>query len=343
MEGTSEWSGRAFIGESLEERDVRITVRDGMIVSIEELSRPEPRWICPCFFNAHTHLGDTVAMDVPVSGSLAELVAPPHGLKHRILASTPRDVLVDGMKASIASMQASGTAGFADFREGGEDGVRALKEALEGAGCQAVIFGREGGEAIADGMGISSVREGGPIEERVRHARRLGRLVAFHAGEKDAKDVDEALLYDPDLLVHCTHATRDQLRRIADAGVAVAVCPRSNWVLGVAQSAAHPPIALMRELGITVLLGTDNVMFVQPDMFQEMAFTADIYRMEPAEVLAMAIAGSKTFFRPFFIEERNPAKFFVLDPMRGNARFSKKPIRTIVKRMNPGYIEKNII
>ncbi len=35
----------------------------------------------PAFFNAHTHVGDTVAMDLPVTGALEELVTPPNGLK----------------------------------------------------------------------------------------------------------------------------------------------------------------------------------------------------------------------------------------------------------------------
>jgi cytosine/adenosine deaminase-related metal-dependent hydrolase len=343
MDGISEWSGHAFIGEALEERNVRICVEDGKIVSIDDTTHTDPRWICPCFFNAHTHLGDTVAMDTPVSGSLSELVAPPDGFKHRILAATPRSTLIDGMHASIRLMEASGTGGFADFREGGEEGVRALHEALRNTSCDAVIFGRDGGETIAEGMGISSVREGGNLEEKVAEARRLGRLVSFHAGEKDAGDVDAALAFDPDLLVHCTHATRDQLRRIADAGVPVAICPRSNWILGVAHSTGTPPISLMKELGITVLLGTDNVMFVQPDMFREMAFTAEIYGIPADEVLRMAIAGSKEFLHPFFIEEGNPAKFMVIDPMRGNVQFSKYPTQTVVNRMNSSYIEKNII
>ena len=82
----------------------------------------------PAFFNAHTHLADTVAMDLPAHGSLAELVKPPDGLKHRILAATPRADLVRSMRSSIRTMIATGTAGFADFREGGADGVAALRE-----------------------------------------------------------------------------------------------------------------------------------------------------------------------------------------------------------------------
>jgi Cytosine deaminase and related metal-dependent hydrolases len=112
-------TGRTLLGEDLREEDVAITVSAGIITSIEPYPGMPDRWIVPALFNAHTHLGDTVAMDLPARGSLADLVKPPGGLKHRILAATPRAELVLGMRSSIMTMIATGTAGFADFREGG--------------------------------------------------------------------------------------------------------------------------------------------------------------------------------------------------------------------------------
>ncbi|KQC03381.1 MAG: amidohydrolase [Methanoculleus sp. SDB] len=330
--------GRAFVGEELLLRDVAITVEAGRILSIDETTPRDGPWICPAFFNAHTHLADTVALDVPASGDLASLVAPPAGLKHRLLAAAAPAAIREAMRSSIRSMIASGTTGFADFREGGADGVSLLTEAVEGQPCRAVIFGRDGGERIADGVGVPSYRPDPGLEAAVADARRQGKFVAFHAGEKDADDIEGALSFGPDLLVHCTHATDTQLKRIADEGVPVAVCPRSNWSLGVAMSRSHPPIKRMLDLGCRVLLGTDNVMFVQPDMFQEMAFTACIYRIPPADILRMATAGSSLFTAPHYISEGNPAAFFTVDPLRANFRYSHDPLATVVKRMNQGLI-----
>src|SRR5438046_8132761 len=45
--------------------------------------------IIPGLWNAHTHLGDAVVTQ-ELTGTLEELVAPPHGLKHRILAKADR-------------------------------------------------------------------------------------------------------------------------------------------------------------------------------------------------------------------------------------------------------------
>jgi len=336
-------TGRTLLGEDLREEDVTITVSGGIISSIEPSSRTPERWIVPAFFNAHTHLGDTVAMDLPARGSLADLVKPPNGLKHRILATTPRAELVRGMRSSIVAMLATGTTGFADFREGGADGVAALREAAAGLDCRPVILGREGGEEVSDGAGISSVHDVANAEEIVRAARAAGKLVAFHAGEKNPDDIDEALAFEPDLLVHCTHATDAQLRRIVDMGIPVAVCPRSNWLLGVAASTAHPPIARILELGGRFYFGTDNVMFVQPDLPREMAFAAAVYRAPPEEILRAAISGARMAGRSGYLEEGQKAHFLVVNPAKGNLSFSKDIRSTIVKRLDSSSICQTVL
>ncbi len=335
--------GRALVGRDLEERNVEIIVEAGIIRAIEDIPNGEGCWILPCFFNAHTHIADTIAMDIPVTGSLSELVAPPDGLKHRLLRAASREELAGAMEATISSMLQSGTAGFADFREGGVEGVQALREALEGTSCQAVIFGREGGEALAGGLGISSTREGDHVGAAVEQARKAGLPVAIHAGEKGPHDVDDAIALEPDLIIHCTHADDRQLRRIADQQIPIAVCPRSNWTLGVTAGASHPPLARMIELGCRVWLGTDNAMFVQPDMFREMAFTSLVYRIPARECLKMAVAGSQLLPAPFSIEQGAPANFFLVDPMRHNYHYSHDLCKTVVNRVNSCNIIRTIL
>lgn len=335
-------SGIAFLGESLEERSVTIIVRSGIITHIEDDPHAGDMWIVPAFFNAHTHLGDTVAMDVPCNGDLVSLVTPPGGLKHQILAATTTDDLISGMRASINTMLQSGTAGCADFREGGIPGVRALEKAGRSVLPELVIFGREGGQNAAEGLGISSTRDIHGLERMVMEARNNNKLIAFHAGEKDSGDVDTAIAYHPDLLIHCTHASRSQLRTCADEDIPVVVCPRSNWALRVAGSASHPPVRDMIDLGCRVLLGTDNVMFVQPDMFAEMAFTEYIYHVPPDVLLRAAVQGSKLSGRSYFISKGLPARFFTISPGHSNMRFSRDPLSTIVKRGSSASICKKV-
>ncbi|MCU0632742.1 MAG: amidohydrolase family protein [Methanolinea sp.] len=338
--------GRALLGEELEEAPVTVVVKDGIIHRIEHLSGNTGGipWICPAFFNAHTHLGDSLAMDIPLTGSLDDLVKPPDGLKHRILRSATHDELVKGMRLTLRTMADSGTAGCADFREGGVEGVKALLQAGEGIPCRTIIFGREGGEDIAQGLGISSardVKEG--LEAMVSSARRSGRLVAFHSGERDAGDVDTALEYTPDLLIHCTHATRSQLRRIADMGIPVAVCPRANWRFGVTKSPDHPPVQTMLALGCRILLGTDNAMCVQPDMWREAHFLSTIYGTQPRDALMAATFGSSLFTCSFYLKEGNMANFLLVDPGGSNLGLSRDMVGALVNRAGPGNIVRKVI
>ena len=337
------YSGFAFVGPALEPCPAEIVVDGGRIVAVEERTTVPERWICPSFFNAHTHLGDTIAMDAPARGDIAALVAPPDGLKPRLLGAARDGDCVAGMRESVIRMMRGGTAGFADFREGGERGVRLLRDAVAGLPCRAVILGRDGGEQSADGAGIASVRDVADFEAVAGRVRDSGGLVAFHAGERDADDVDAALDCRPDLVVHMTHATDAQLRRCADEGIPIAVCPRSNWRLGVAVNGAHPPIARMLELGCRVLLGTDNAMFVPPDMAGELAFASVVYGLDPAALLRAGIDGAAVVGSPCWIEPGARASFFVMDPARAGLSFSRDPVASLVLRFDPGAIETNVI
>ena len=326
------FEGRALIGEELLVRDVALVVKGGIIRHIEEIPDQPSPWICPALFNAHTHVGDSIAMDLPFDGNLEELVTPPNGLKHRILAATPGHELAIAMRATIAFMERSGTGGFADFREGGVQGVHLLHQAADGFSCRPLILGRDGGELEGDGVGISSARDVPFLERVVSRSREAGKLVAFHAGEKDRFDIDTALSYEPDLLVHCTYATRKQLKRCADAGIQIAICPRSNWMLGVTGNAQRPPVREMLDLGCSISLGTDNCMVVQPDLWREMSFLSTVYQMPPRQIFQAAVLGSSFRNETFFIEEGAPANFLVIDPGDSNLWLSRDPIRTLVSR-----------
>jgi cytosine/adenosine deaminase-related metal-dependent hydrolase len=336
------FSGSALLGSDLDFRPADIIVDKGQIIAIEETTRAPDLWICPALFNAHTHLGDTVAMDCAGNGDLVSLVTPPDGLKHRILAETEPAGLMRGMQESIRFMVKRGTAGCADFREGGAPGVIALKEAALDLPFRCIILGRDGGETTANGLGVSSVRDVTDLERMVRDIRQAGGLLAFHAGEMDSLDVDTAISYDPDFIIHATHATEPQLKECADKDIPVVVCPRSNWVLSVTGSNTHPPIRRMLELGCRVWAGTDNVMFVQPDLLSEMAFISTVYHVDPEKIIQMAVEGSELWGEPSYIKKGARANFFVLDPRASNISFSKKPVAGIVNRAFSTDIGKNV-
>ena len=325
-------SGTALTGENLEARDVTIIVRDGIIISVEDERSVPEQWICPAFFNAHTHLADTVAMDMPCTKTLEDLVTPPHGLKHKILRQTSEQNLISAMKDSITEMFNSGTSGFADFREGGKQGVLALQQAASSLPVRPVILGREGGEDLADGAGISSARDVETSLEIAGRMKKQGKIVGFHAGERDSEDIDTALDAAPDFLVHCTHATDAQIRRIADEGIPVVLCCRSNFLLQVTSGASNPPIKKMQAADVQILIGTDNVMFIQPDMMQEISFIHTAYGVPEQDLLFYATRGFPPVGISHAIKQGNHASFFVLDCSWGNLHHSRDIKSTIVKR-----------
>lgn len=282
-----------------------LLVEGGRVVDEGEGRPPRPPdargLVLPAPVNAHTHVGDFVGRSLPLAGrSLAQVVKPPDGLKHRLLRETPRDKLVAGMREAIAEMRAAGTRAFLDFREQGVDGVRMLAEAASAPRApRALILGRAGAswddaeaDAVAraaDGIGLPSLSDVPPdVPKRAAHAaRRHKKRFALHFSEEAREDAGRALDLAPDLLVHVVASPREDLRAIADARVPVVLCPRSNARWGRA-----PDARAMLELGIPFALGSDNAMLHALDVLLDARHFARAYPDLPPETwLDAAIAG----------------------------------------------------
>ncbi|MFB6361500.1 MAG: amidohydrolase family protein [Halobacteriales archaeon] len=279
-----QFEGTVLAGEAFEPIDGRVVVENGRIEAVEETGTDATEIILPAFVNAHTHIGDSVAKEAAVGLGLEEAVAPPDSVKHRRLAAADRSELVAEMRRTMQFMERTGTAAFLDFRESGPDGASAVREAAEGLPVTAFVFGSGDPSVleVANGYGASGANDADFTVER-EAARDAGVPFAIHAGEPDATDIHPALDLEPDLLVHMVHAEAEHLRRVAEQGVPVAVCPRANQVLDV----GRPPVADLLS-HTTVALGTDNVMLNSPSMFREMAYTAKTFDVTPREVLRMA-------------------------------------------------------
>ncbi|MFB6113164.1 MAG: amidohydrolase family protein [Halodesulfurarchaeum sp.] len=330
MTTTTTLEGTILHGPSFEAIDGRVVVEDGTITGIEEAPTDRSDIVLPAFVNAHTHLGDAIAKEAGRGLSLEELVAPPDGLKHQLLEAASREELVDGMHRALSFAQESGSAAVVDFREGGADGVNALRNASADVDIVTVIFGRGPSEVldVADGYGASGANDRDFTEERLR-ARQVGKPFGIHAGEVDSSDVAPALDLDPDYLVHMVHATGEHLDRVAAAEVPVVVCPRSNLVTGV----GLPDVSRLLE-HTTVALGTDNVMLNSPSMFREMEFAAKCCDLSAPTVLEMATtAGAEVAgIEGGTIETGEPARLTVLDGDTDNLAGYQDPVRAVVRR-----------
>lgn len=235
--------------------------------------------IVPELVDAHTHCADAGVRPKP-GMSLEELVAPPDGLKHRYLRTASRETLVSDMHEFWKESRRNGIGSFIDFREGGAEGCRMAREACPSA----VILGRPVSSefdadeideilSIADGIALSSLADMDKVyAERVAdRVHSAGKTFAIHVSERIREDIDSVLSLEPAFVVHMVEANDPDLKRCVDSDTPVAVCARSNRYFGKV-----PPLRRMKDLGVTVALGTDNAMLCSPDLRPEAALFSEI-------------------------------------------------------------------
>src|SRR3989449_4726883 len=181
-----------------------VSIDDGITLGVSKQRPPNALAkgvVIPAFTNAHTHIADAIVRE-ELTGSLEDIVAPPRGLKHRVLASAKDEDLVDGMRGMVQVMARTGVARFWDFREGGLPGVRLVLRAALGAPVIPTVLGRparieyrcdevDAILRVADGIGVSSALDW-PRDEGSKlaaHARREGKALASHCSQHVREDI----------------------------------------------------------------------------------------------------------------------------------------------------------
>jgi cytosine/adenosine deaminase-related metal-dependent hydrolase len=323
----------AIFGKGIEFlEEAHITVEDGLIMGVCEgfagdgLDLKEYIAI-PGLINAHTHVGDSFAKEACWGLSVRDAVGK-KGLKWRLYDESDRKVRVAAMRDSIEYMLLSGITRLVDFREFGWEGVEELEEALDNIPMKAVILGRDMPIEDVDGLGLNMYQTGQiPID-------RKGGIIALHAGESDG-EVGKALEHEPDVIVHATHATEDDLQEIAKKKIPVVVCPRANAAL----NAGIPDVKAMMEHGINVCLGTDNVMISAPNMWRELEFTSrtSMGRIPAKELLRMATLNAAEAFglNSGCIEKDRKADIAFIDKNAPNISPNRDIISAIIHRCEP--------
>jgi cytosine/adenosine deaminase-related metal-dependent hydrolase len=365
-------------GYVLIDHDTIAEVGTGSRPQAEKTLRCEHSIIIPGLINSHIHLGDSAFKDAGSGKTLDELFKPPNGLKHKLLKAATRSLLLEATRHSLADMLRSGTTTFADFREGSIEGARILLETLREHDMRGIIFGRTDYNFSLDqlndnkgtipnsdlttlhellemtqGIAPSSPNDAtdAALKQLAEIATQHQRMKVTHAvenphSEKISRErsglteVERAVRYlNVDLLVHLTYASQEDMNLVAARDIPVAVCSRANACL----SLKLPPIKEMLDRGITVCIGTDNVMLNQPDMFREMEFTFKAYRIEktatrhlrPIEVLRMAtINGAKGLridHKTGSIAEGKSADLVIID-LDKNLRDTKDLLTSLVHR-----------
>ncbi|MFH1431947.1 MAG: amidohydrolase family protein [archaeon] len=306
--------GPVFLGRDLKYVDEGfVVVEDGKIADCGEgtVDGGLKRSVVPAFINAHTHVGDYFLREKFFEMDLVN-VCGKDGIKEKYLKTASDEVIVSGMRTAIAEMVRTGTCAFADFREGGVKGINLLKMACtEFSNVRVNIFGRPeypGEEFLlqCDGYGARSVR----AEKRDDS---YGKLLGIHVCETKSGELEAALGFKPDFLVHMNSASVDEIRRAGSLRIPIVVCPRSNGYFRLKM----PDIALMIDEGVLVCLGTDNAMSNSASMMSEMeyAFRMLIGRVDAREILKMATVNPAKVFgwNSGFIEKGADANLVLFD------------------------------
>ncbi|MBN2066361.1 MAG: amidohydrolase family protein [Candidatus Thermoplasmatota archaeon] len=282
--------------------------------------------IVPLVINAHTHIGDSfiATKNIDLPKDVEQLVAPPHGLKHQLLREASDDDIIMGMARSLNLMKNSGTMLFCDFREEGIAGIHQLQRALRVGGISCCIFARpatltyDAAEmnllvAPAQGIGVSSLSDWDydELAKVARHTKKRNKLFALHASERVREDIDRILGLEPDILIHMIHATKSDFIKVREAGIPIVVCPRSNAFYGL-----QPPLGLMKRVGVSLMLGTDNAMIASPNVVDEVKYVMRKETLFSLEELLMMITYTPRKvlnWDDHILGPGSPANFVVLD------------------------------
>lgn len=296
--------------------------------------------------NAHIHSGDFAFPEYGIDLKLEEAVAPPKGLKHRLLSRTSFDRLVEAVRSVYLSSWRRGVGLLVDFREGGGVGCLAAREALAAVeGMRVVILGRPGPRwpEGCDGLGVSS-----PLDYDFDFLKSLvgsSRLSATHVAEtpraRELGDLERAVEAGFKVLVHGVHLKSGDFDLLREKGIALILCPRSNLWHGL----GLPRIAEAYHSGVTVGLGSDNAAWFTPDPWEEAKILIYLSRLlglkkEAPEIALNALfkGGYEAFGeRPSVIVEGAEARL-VLARVPEGLQLSLNKLYALLKRIESRHL-----
>ncbi len=285
-----------------------ISFDKGKIIEIGK-GLPQKKPICkglivPTFVNAHTHIGDSFIREknIDLPKNIEELVAPPHGLKHRFLREASDEEIIEGMEKSLDIMIKCGTQFFCDFRENGILGISQLKSALRLRSINSIILSRPDSLNFdkneidlllknSDGIAISSISdwEYSELYKVAERAKAKNKIFALHANERVKENIDEILDLKPDFLVHMIKASESDFFKVKENNIPVIVCPRANSFFGL-----RPNFELMKKVGIELLIGSDNAMLNTPNILDEIHYILSISKVNSKyDLLYMSTFGAR--------------------------------------------------
>lgn len=232
------------------------------------------------------------------------------------------EIFVSPDHAAAAGLSASA------YFEGLGQGIAAAK-ASTGIECRMIIvgvrhFGAEKVEAAArlaatrphrliTGFGMAGDERFGKVADFARAfdiARDAGLGITIHAGElAGPESVRDALDHvRPARIGHGVRAIKDEalVRRIADGGTVLEVCPGSNLALKLYPGISRHPFDLLLRAGVRVTLSSDDPPHFGSSIGREYRMAADTWGYDAADLTAI----TRTSLEAAFVDE--PTRAFLL-------------------------------
>lgn len=134
-------------------------------------------------------------------------------------------------------------------------------------------------------------------------ARDAGLGITIHAGElSGAFSVGDALDHvRPSRISHGVRAIEDAdlVKRLADEGVVLEVCPGSNIALGVFPDFQRHPLRALHEAGVRVTLNSDDPPFFHTSLAHEYEIASSVMGFSDEDIIGM----TRTAIEAAFVDE----------------------------------------
>ncbi len=225
--------------------------------------------------------------------------SPDHAIKAGLSPKAYTDALGEGMERAKAKTGIEGRMIVTGVRHVGIESIEA-----------AARFAARCNHPLVTGFGVAGDERMGEFEDYVRAfeiAREAGLGITIHAGELMGwESVAQALDHiKPSRIGHGVRAIEnpDLVKRIADEGVVLEICPGSNIALKVFDSFADHPFPKLRDAGCKVTLNSDDPPYFWTTLKREYDIASEHFGMDDKALLAT----TRTAIEAAFVDKKTKA------------------------------------
>ena len=208
--------------------------------------------------------------------------SPDHAIKAGLSPKAYTDALGEGMERARAKTGIEGRMIVTGVRHVGVESIEA-----------AARFAAKCNHPLVTGFGVAGDERMGDFEDYVRAfeiAREAGLGITIHAGELLGWESVAAALdhIRPSRIGHGVRAIEnpDLVKRIADEGIVLEICPGSNIALKVFDSFGEHPFRKLRDAGCKVTLNSDDPPYFWTSLKREYDIATEHFGMDERALMA---------------------------------------------------------